>query len=105
MKAEETSDDVRNVVLNAPEQALSVQLCYMLALLTNNRALDKVQAAGEGEGLGAWRGLQDQWEPKSRSRFTSMLFGILSGRFKGDAQNDIESSERDIRFCESWHPH
>ena len=51
VKAEETSDDVRNVVLNAPEQALSVQLYYMLALLTRNRALDKVRAAGEGE---AW---------------------------------------------------
>ena len=73
VKAEETSDDVRNVVLNALEQALSVQLYYMLALLTKNRALQKVQAAGEGQGLGAWRALQEQWEPKSRSRFTSML--------------------------------
>ena len=34
--------------------------------------------------------------PKSRSRFTSMLLGILNGRFKGDAQNDFESWERDI---------
>ena len=99
VKAEETSDDVRNVVLNAPEQALSVQLYYMLALLTKNRALDKVQAAGEGDCLRAWRGLQEQWEPKSRSRFTSMLLGILNGRFKGDAQNDMESWERDIRSC------
>ena len=70
----------------------------MLALLTKNRALDKVQAAGEG--LGAWRCLQEQWEPKSRSRFTSILLGILNGRFKGDAQNDIESWERDIRSFE-----
>ena len=97
VKAEETSDDVRNVALNAPEQALSVQLFYMLALLTKNRALDKVQAAGEGEGPGAWRGLQEQWKPKSRSPFTSMLLGTLNGRFKGDAQNDSESWERDIR--------
>ena len=72
----------------------------MLALLTKNMALDKVQAAGAGEGLAAWRGLQEQWEPKSRSRFTSMLLGILSGRFKGDAHNDIESWERDIRSFE-----
>ena len=100
VKAEETSYDVRNVVLNAPQQALSVQLYYMLAVLTKNRALDKVQAAGEGEGLGAWRGLQEQWEPKFRSRFTSMLLGILNGRFKGDAQIDIESWERDIRSFE-----
>ena len=72
----------------------------MLARMTKNRALDKVQAVGEGEGLGVWRGLQEQWEPKSRSRFTSLLLGILSGRFKGDAQNDIESWERDIRSFE-----
>ena len=35
-----------------------------------------------------------------RSRFTSLLLGILNGRFKGDAQNDIESWERDIRRTE-----
>ena len=62
-----------------------------------------MQAAGEGEGLGAWRGLQEQWEPKSRSRFTSMLLGILNGRFKGDSQNDIESWERDFRSFEVLH--
>ena len=100
VKAEETSNDVRNVVLSASEQAFSVQLYYTLALLTKNWAMDKVQAAGEGEGLAAWRGLQEQWEPKSRSRSTSMLLGILNGRFKGDAQNDIESWERDIRSFE-----
>ena len=114
MKAEETSDDVRNVVLSAPEQALSVQLYYMLALLTKNRALDEVQAVGEGEGLGAWRGLQEGWEPKSRRSLTSMLLGILNGKIQGDAQNDIDSWERDIRetdqlrhprICEGWHPH
>ena len=70
----------------------------MLALLTKNRALDKVQAAGEGEGLGAWRGLQEQWEPKSRRRFTNILLGTLNGRFKGDAQNDIRSFEKQTSF-------
>ena len=29
-----------------------------------------------------------------------VLLGILNGRFKGDAQNDIESWERDIRSFE-----
>ena len=94
VKAEE-----RNVVLNAPEQALSVQHFCMLALLTKNRALDKVQAAGEGEGLGAWRGLQELWEPKSRSRFTSMLLGNLNGRSRRDAQNDIGSFEKQTSFA------
>ena len=117
LMAEETTDDVRKAALTTPQQGLSVQLYYMLALLTKNRALDKLQGAGEGEGLAAWCGLREQWEPKSRSRFTSMLLGILNGRFKGDAQNDIESWESDIRsfekqtsfeiprFRESWHPH
>ena len=107
VKAEETSDDVRNVVLNAPEQALSVQLFYVLALLTKNRALDRVQAAGEGDCLGAWRGLQEKWEPKSKSRFTSMLLGILNSRFKGDAERHrvvgIRHSElrETDQFCHS----
>ena len=56
VKTEETSDDVRNVVLNAPEQALSVQLYYMLVLLTKNRALDKVASSWRRRGSGsmAW---------------------------------------------------
>ena len=101
---------VRNVVLNAPEQALSVQLCCMLALLTKNRALDNVQAPGEGEGLAAWRGLEEQWEPKSRSRFTSMLLSILNGRrhrVVGAGHPELREADqlRHPRFCEGWHPH
>ena len=37
--------------------------------------------------------------PKSRSRFSG-CWGILNGRFKGDAQNDIEFWERDNRSFE-----
>ena len=66
----------------------------MLALLTKNWALDKEQAAGEGKGLAAWRGLQEQWGPKSRSRFTSMLLGILNGRFKGDAHPELREADQ-----------
>ena len=51
VKAEETSDDVRNVVFEC------------IRADPKNRALDKVQAAGEGECLGGWRGLQEHWEP------------------------------------------
>ena len=76
------------------------RLYYVLVLLTKFRALDKVQVSGEGEGAMAWRELQDQWEPKSRSRYTSMLLGILNASFKGDAQSDIESWERDLRLFE-----
>ncbi len=78
----------------------STQLYYMLVLLTQHRALDRVQAAGEGEGGVAWRMLHEQWEPKTRSRWTSMLLGILNGKFRGEAQADIEHLERSVRLFE-----
>ena len=81
--AEETTDDVRNAALTAPQQGLSVQLYYMLAPLTKNRALDKVQAAGEGEGLAAWRGLQEQWEPEIRESLHQHAVGYLERSVQG----------------------
>lgn len=95
-RVEKGTDDVRDAVLNEREQALSAQLYYMLALLTKSHALDKVQGAGEGEGLLVWRILQEQWEPRSLSRLTRTRSGILHGQFRGDAQNDIESWERNV---------
>ena len=83
LMAEETTDDVRNIALTVPQQGLSVQLYYMLALLTKNRALDKVQAAGEGEDLAAWRGLQEQWEPKIQESFHQYAIGYLEWSVQG----------------------
>ena len=79
---------------------MSTSLYYMLVFLTKQRALDKVQSAGEGEGAAAWRCLVEHWEPKSRSRWTSMLLGILNTKFRGDALTDVEAWERELRIFE-----
>ena len=67
--------------------------------------LTKCKGAGEGEGAAAWRAMHEQWEPRSRSRFTGMVLCILSYRFTGDAQAAIESFERCIRENESRGSH
>merc|ERR1712194_964585 len=87
------------------ENAASQQLYYVLVLLTTERALDKVQAAGEGEGALAWRHMHWQWEPRSRSRFTSMLLAILGFRFAGDGQASIEAFQENMREFESQSGH
>ena len=60
---------------------------------TKCRELEKVRAWLHGVPPGAM-GAEIQ------ESLTGMLLGILNGRFKGDAQNDIESWERDIRSFE-----
>ena len=103
--AEEGNVAVDNTSIPPTEQAASQQLYYVLVLLTHDRALDKVMAAGEGEGLLAWRQMHTQWEPKSRSRFTSMLVSILSSRFAGDAQASLEAFQKNIREFEAQSGH
>ncbi len=70
-------------------------------MLTKDRALDKVQSVGAGEGAKAWREMHLQWEPRTKTRLTGMLVQILTKKFGGDIQNGLESWERLIREFES----
>ena len=80
-RAESPEGFVYNAGLDPGEAAISSQIYYVLVLLTKGRALDKVQAAGEGEGLHAWRLLHLQFEPHVKSRFVGMLMAILAAKF------------------------
>ena len=93
--------------LNLDEQgrAISTQIYYVLLLLTKSRALDKVQAAGESEGLHAWRLMHLQWEPDVKSRFVGMLMAILTAKFGDDVLAGIESWERNVREFEAQSGH
>lgn len=53
----------------------------------------------------AWRHMHWQWEPRSRSRFTSMLLAVLSFKFTGDAQASLESFQKNIREFEAQSGH
>eukprot|EP00971_Amphidinium_carterae_P086264 1707191-Amphidinium_carterae.1 len=59
----EPGADVHNQGLSAEQGQFSLQLFYMLVLLTKHCALDKGQAAGDGEGLETRRLLHEQYEP------------------------------------------
>ena len=82
------------------ERAASTQLYFTLAMLTKGRSLDKIQGAGQGEGLQAWRLLHEQWEPRARPRFVGMLIQLLTFKFDGDILAGIEQWERLIRDFE-----
>jgi hypothetical protein len=99
--AEGTDQEIENVFLDQRTASISKQLYYVLVMLTKDRALDKVQSVGTGEGAKAWREMHLQWEPRTKTRLTGMLVQILTKKFGGDIQNGIESWERLIREFES----
>ena len=89
-KSEDLTDKVAVVDWTEEEnKSACKQIYYILVLLTSGRALDKVQGAGEGEGAEAWRSMHEQWEPRSRSRFTALLLAL--------SRPSIETSELSTR--------
>ena len=97
----ETDDrDVSLASIPPDEATIAKQLAYCLVMLTKGRALDKVQSAGNGEGLMAWRLMCTQWEPKTKMHFVHLLMELLASKFNGDSsqiQTDIETLERKVR--------
>ena len=73
-----------NASLDPGARSISSHIYYVLVLLTKGRALDKVQAAGDSEGLQAWRLMCLQWEPNVKSRYVGMLMTILGAKFTDD---------------------
>ena len=61
--AEGTDQDIENIDLDQRDASISKQLYYVLVMLTKDRALDKVQSVGTGEGARAWRKMHLPWEP------------------------------------------
>ena len=99
------SDSVHCAKLTQDEARHSRQLYFALVFLVIGRALDKVQGSCEGEGAAARRVVHEQWEPRSRSRFTGLVLSILTFRFSADAQTAIESFERCVRDFEGQSTH
>lgn len=83
-----------NRLLDANDKALSAQLYYVLAMLVKGRALDIIQNSGPGEGVEAFRKLEETYHPKVASRFVGSLTLILSTRFSSDIESELELFER-----------
>ena len=83
-----------------------LSLCQIiLVILTKSTALDKVNAAGDGEGAYAWRCSRECYGPKVRSRFIGLLLRIIGYRFSGELQAAIEAWEKEIRLYEKQTTH
>eukprot|EP00971_Amphidinium_carterae_P291066 5779812-Amphidinium_carterae.1 len=82
------------------DRQLSVQLYYILAMLVKDRALTKLRAAPEGNGLEVWRQFGEEWEPRHSQRFSAMLAQILSHDFQEPLVHNIEQWEREIKMYE-----
>ena len=89
-----------NRLLNANDKALSAQLYYVLAMLVKGRALDIIQNSGPGEGVEAFRKMEETFHPKVASRFVGSLTLILSTRFSSDIESELELFEKNIRRYE-----
>ena len=89
-----------NRLLDANDKALSAQLYYVLAMLVKGRALDIIQNSGPGEGVEAFRKLEETYHPKVASRFVGSLTLILSTRFSSDIESELELFEKNIRRYE-----
>ena len=89
-----------NRLLDANDKALSAQLYYVLAMLVKGRALDIIQNSGPGEGVEAFKKLEETYHPKVASRFVGSLTLILSTRFSSDIESELELFEKNIRRYE-----
>ena len=84
------------------DRELSVQLYYVLVMLMEGKAADKVALVGRGEGLTLWKSLIDQYESKLMTRRTGLLQQVLGFSFNtDDVINDIERFERLIKTYET----
>ena len=87
---------VLNASLSTDQARDRQQLYWMLPMLLKQGPLHILLNAGDGEGLEAWRCLQERYEPRVRMRFAAQLMTILSYSVGGDLVERLGSWERDI---------
>ena len=88
---------VVNATLDAGQVRMSEQLYWMLLMLAKGPALQLVLGAGRGEGLEAWRILNDRCEPRLRTRYAAHLMQIMSFNLNGDLLEWMALWEREIQ--------
>ena len=99
-QAEAEVTPISQAALAAPEAARSTQLYFILVMLLEGRAQDKVPRVAHGAGLELWRLIVQEYEGKQPSRQAGMLQAILSYTF--DVHNLNNSLERWERMVKQW---
>ena len=88
---ERGDDDIDNVFLSHCS-AMSIARYYMLMSSTKQRVLDKVRSA--------WQGIVEHREPMNRSKWMSILMGILNAKIDGGDLTDIIAWEHRLDIVE-----
>ncbi len=83
-KAEDPEASLDRVDLDPGDEILDTQIYFTLTMLLRDCGMDKVELVEHGEGLRLWRLLVADYEPKWKSRKTSMHQQILNYQFVGD---------------------
>ena len=97
----ETSPIVQSA-LPAESAAKSTQLYFILVMLLEGRAQDKVPRVQHGAGLELWRLIAQEYEGKQPSRQAGMLQSILSYSFDINALSaSLEKWERMVKQWET----
>lgn len=85
---------------NDEDRSHSLQLYYILAMLSEGRAQDKVALVDRGEGMQLWGKLVEEYESKILSRKTGLLQQILGFQFTRDLAADLEKFDRACKHYE-----
>ena len=89
-----------NMNLNTMQKQLSQTLYYILVMLMEDGALKKLEHVGEGEGLRAWRKLNDDFEPDVGGRHAGKLIQLMNTSFSGaDIMSQLDGFETE---CNRW---
>ena len=89
-----------NAAMSPRSTKLSVQLYYVLVMLSRAKAQDKLNVVGQGEGYIAWQRFLADYDPKIRTRRVGMLIQILTATFSGDLAQALDQFDRLIKEYE-----
>ena len=89
-----------NASLSPRTKKLSMQLYYVIAMLSRAKAQDKINVVPEGEGCVAWQRFLADYDPKVKTRRVGMLLQILRAAFTGDMAQALDQFDRMIKEYE-----
>ena len=89
-----------NASLSPRSKKMSMQLYYVLVMLSRAKAQDKLNVVGQGEGCVAWQRFLADHDPKIRTRRVGMLIQILTASFSGDLAQALVQFQRLIKEYE-----
>ena len=77
-----------------------MQAFYIMTMLVEGRAQDKVRLAGDGEGAHLWQLLYQEHEPRTASRRTVLIQQVLNFQWTADVLKSIDDFDILVRRCE-----